>query len=184
MARPSKPVNVIEYEKRSHRTKAELQKRKQEERKLLTGKKIKERKEVKENGVAHSEFLRLKKLLETIQKNDALYEAVINRYALLYAECLDFENKRETFFQRVETLQDEREKLLDEGGMSLPQYFKLLSELQRKVLDLDKQVQAKRKMMLDIEKENIMTIASALRNVPKKEDMEEDPLLLALKGSG
>ena len=134
--------------------------------------------------MAHSEFLRLKKLLETIQKNDALYEAVINRYALLYAECLDFENKRETFFQSVETLQDEREKLLDEGGMSLPQYFKLLSELQRKVLDLDKQVQAKRKMMLDIEKENIMTIASALRNVPKKEDMEDDPLLLALKGSG
>ena len=117
-------------------------------------------------------------------RSDALYEAVINRYALLYAECLDFENKRETFFQSVAELQDERDSILEEGEMSLPQYFKLLNELQRKVIDLDKQVQAKRKMMLDIEKENIMTIASALRNVPKKEDAEDDPLLLALKGSG
>lgn len=184
MGRPSKPVKVIEYEKRSHRTKAELQKRKQEEQKLLTGKKIKERKEVKENSVAHTEFLRLKKLLEAIQKNDALYEAVINRYALLYAECLDFESKREIFFRSITELQDKRDKLLEEGEMTLLQYFKLLNELQRKIIDLDKQVQAKRKMMLELEKENVMTIASALRNIPKKEDVSEDPLLLALKGSG
>ena len=44
MARPSKPAAVIEYEKKSHRTKAELAKRKEEERKLLTGQVIKARK--------------------------------------------------------------------------------------------------------------------------------------------
>ena len=46
MARPSKPAAVIEYEKKSHRTKAELAKRKEEERKLLTGKEIKELKDL------------------------------------------------------------------------------------------------------------------------------------------
>ena len=36
MARPSKPVIVLENERKSHRTKAELQKRKEEEAKLLS----------------------------------------------------------------------------------------------------------------------------------------------------
>lgn len=184
MARPSKPAKVIEYEKKSHRTKAELQKRKQEEQKLLTGKKMKERKEVKGNKAAHAEFLRIKKLMEAIQKNDALYEAVINRYALICAECLDFEEKRESFFRSVEELREEKDNLLNNKDMTLPQYFKLLNELQHKMIDLDRQVQAKRKMLLDLEKENAMTIAAALRNIPKKDSTEEDPLLLVLKGSG
>ena len=37
-------------------------------------------------------------------------------------------------------------------------------------------------MLMDIEKENIMTIASALRNVPKKEETPTNPLLEVLKG--
>ena len=38
-------------------------------------------------------------------------------------------------------------------------------------------------MLLDIEKENIMTIASALRSIPKKDsDKVEDPLLKVLRG--
>ena len=48
---------------------------------------------------------------------------------------------------------------------------------------IDKQIQSKRKMLLDIEKENVMTIASALRSIPKKEDKETDkPLLKVLRG--
>ena len=51
------------------------------------------------------------------------------------------------------------------------------------MLSIDKQVQAKRKMLLDIEKENVMTIASALRCIPKKEDKDADnPLLKVLRG--
>lgn len=102
MARPSKPAAVIEYEKKSHRTKAELAKRKEEERKLLTGQEIKERKEVKGNKDAHREFLRLRKLLRSIGKDDALYEPVINRYAMLQAECRDFEEKREVFLRNID----------------------------------------------------------------------------------
>ena len=55
--------------------------------------------------------------------------------------------------------------------------------MQKNLSSLDKQVQTKRKMLLDIEKENIMTIASALRSVPKKVEKKDNPLLAALNGS-
>jgi hypothetical protein len=57
--------------------------------------------------------------------------------------------------------------------LTASQYYKLLHGMQANVVGLDKQIMAKRKMMLDIEKENIMTIASALRSVPKKPPAEE-----------
>jgi hypothetical protein len=41
----------------------------------------------------------------------------------------------------------------------------------------DREIMAKRKMMFDIEKENIMTIQSAMRSVPKKpEEKKANPL--------
>lgn len=52
------------------------------------------------------------------------------------------------------------------------------------MLSLDKQVQAKRKMMLDIEKECALTVASAVRNVPKKPEKAQDSLLEVLRGGG
>ena len=58
------------------------------------------------------------------------------------------------------------------------------NEFARRLVDLDRQVQGKRKMLLEVEKENVMTIASALRNIPKKAEEGEDPLIRALKGGG
>lgn len=54
--------------------------------------------------------------------------------------------------------------------------------LAKNLIALDKQIQAKRKMLLDIEKENIMTIASSLRSVPKKTEKKRNPLMEALEG--
>ena len=181
MARPPKPAAVIEYEKKSHRTKAEIEKRKEEEEKLLTGQEMKERKEVKGNKVAHKEFLRLRKLFRAIEKDDALYEPVMNRYAMIQAECRDFEEKRELFYKNMQELREKQERLLEEE-MTLKEYFRLENELARRLINLDQQVQAKRKMLLEIEKENVMTIASALRNIPKKVDEGEDPIVRILKG--
>ena len=100
MPTPTKPANVIRLEKKSHRTKKELASRENAEKALLTGEKLKERKEVKSDPVAHKEFLRIKKLLEKIEKNDDLYSSVINRYCQLYAECKDFEEKREAIYKQ------------------------------------------------------------------------------------
>jgi len=52
--------------------------------------------------------------------------------------------------------------------------------MQKNLISLDRQVQAKRKMLLDMEKENIMTIASSLRSIPKKQENKKNAMLEAL----
>ena len=79
--RPSKPVAVIRAEGKSHRTKAELNAREKGEAAFATGIPIKEKEETKKNVVAHKEFLRVTKLLNKIEKCDALYENIITATA-------------------------------------------------------------------------------------------------------
>jgi predicted nuclease with TOPRIM domain len=177
MPTPPKPFTVLKAEGKSHRTKKELKLREEGEKALATGVALKERPEVKNNPVAHKEFIRINKLLKKIGKNDAIYEAVINRYCLLQAECTEFEERREKFYEQMKELEERVSE------MEPDDYFKLQSEMQKNIINLDKQIQSKRKMLFDLEKENIMTIASALRSIPKKTEKNENPLLKALNGS-
>lgn len=179
MPTPSKPTVIIKAEGRSHRTKAELAQREKAEAALVTGKKLKMRAEVKSNPVAKKEFKRVSELLELIDKNDALVEGGINRYCSLTAEVSEFEEKREVFSKNIVDLQKayEEDKALhsaDERVIPALDYFKTLAQMEGAVISLDKQIMAKRKMLLDIEKENIMTIAAQLRSVPKKIDDEDE----------
>ncbi len=182
MPTPSKPYSVLKAEGKSHRTKAELSQRKKAEAALSTGTALKERPDTKANPVAHKEFRRLDKLLKAIGKNDAIYEAIINRYCMLQAECKDFEEKQESFYRDLQELTEDKERLVDGEEMSLSAYYKEKNRMHQQIIALDRQVQSKRKMLLDIEKENIMTIASALRSIPKKTNEGEDPLLKVLRG--
>jgi len=179
MSRPPKPFVVLKNEKKSHRTKAELRQREEAEKALATGVALKERPEVKANPVAHKEFLRINKLLKSIGKNDGIYEAVINRYCLLQAECKDFEEKREQFYGDLKEL----EKEYQDGKLSASEYFKIKTNMQKQIIALDRQIQSKRKMLFDLEKENIMTIQAALRSIPKKPEKTSNKLLEALNGS-
>lgn len=187
MARPGKPAVVLLDEKKSHRTKAEIQKRQEEEEKLLSHEAMKESKQVRENERAHSVYLRVKKLLKNIEKNDALYEGAINRYCMLCAECEELVEKREYFFNLSEELKNTFDEAVKD--QSSAEKAALLIEFTREIARVaasmnmcDKQIQAKRKMLLEIEKENVMTVAAAVRTVPKKEDKEDDPVLKLLKG--
>jgi hypothetical protein len=192
MPTPTKPFKVLTSEKKSHRTKAELKMREEGEKSLSTDIVLKERKEVRQNKVAHKEFKRVQKILKNIDKNDAIYEAVINRYCLLQAECFDLEERREECYNLISKLREEEKELIaelkdreniDELIDYKLEYAKSLAKMMSSMSTIDKQIQAKRKMLLDIEKENVMTIASALRCVPKKEDREIDnPLLKVLRG--
>lgn len=185
MPTPTKPFVVLNSEKKSHRTKAELRQREQGEKAVVSGRELKERKEVKKNKYAHSEFLRINKLLKEIQKNDALYEPIINRYCLIQAECKDLEDRREEFYGLIqelkETFRESTEEMeADKKTVLLLDFAREMARLTASMVNLDKQVQTKRKMLLDIEKENIMTIASALRSIPKKPEEKKNPLLEAL----
>ncbi|KZL93546.1 hypothetical protein [Clostridium magnum] len=188
MPTPPKPFSVLKTEKKSHRTKKELALREKGEAALATGVAIKERPEVKNNPVAHKEFLRINKLLKNIEKNDSIYEPVINRYCIIQAECADFEKKREELYNLIETLKETFYSVIDElegkeKSKELKSFSNNMACLAGSMIELDKQVQSKRRMLLDIEKENVMTIASALRSIPKKEEKSTNKLLEALNGS-
>jgi hypothetical protein len=188
MPTPAKPYAVLVSEKKSHRTKKELKARKEAEEALITGTKLKERPEVRNNPIAHKEFQRVDKILKTINKNDAIYEPVINRYCLIQAEVLDFEQKRERTYDTICSMRDCFEEAIEgmppeEKVILIMDISDKLEKLTKTVIAYDKQIQVKRKMLFDIEKENIMTIAAALRNIPKSQEKTENPLLKALNGN-
>lgn len=174
MPTPPKPFEVLSMEGKSHRTKAELDQRKQAEAALATGTAMKERSEVKNNPIAHKEFVRINKLLKAIKKNDAIYEGIINRYCIILAECKVFEDKIEQLDMDIKELVEQ----FEDKEIEYMAYIEYKDRLISKQLLIDKQVQTKRKMLFDIEKENIMTIASALRSIPKKleEKTDKDPM--------
>lgn len=176
MPTPPKPAEVLKLEKASHRTKKELEQRSSAEKSLLSGVPMQEEKAVKNTPAAHKEYIRIKGILSKIGKNDALYQAVINRYCLLKAECAQMELKRESFYESVKKLES---RFYDNDGCELTEmeFYQMQVKLQSSVIACDKQIQAKRRMMFDIEKECIMTISSALRSIPKKpeDEAEDDP---------
>ncbi len=178
--RPSKSVHLLKSEKKSHRTKAELEAREENENALLTGSSLKESDGVKGNAVAHKEFLRIKRLLKAIQKDDDLYGNVINNHCLLVAECIEIEDIKNRL---IKSLDDFEDRCADED-MKYSEEMKIRVSIQKQILDCDRALMNKRKMLLDISKENIMTIASALRSIPKKveDEQDTDPMSMLLGG--
>lgn len=187
MPTPPKPAKIIQMEKKSHRTKKELKQRIKGEKELTSGTVLKERPEVVKNKIAHTEFVRLDKLLTGIEKNDAIYEVIINRYCLMIAECVGLEEKRERCYQAITKLDERFDEEIDnapeeERAKLIRSYSKSYNESLKSLLGCDSMIQSKRKMLLDIEKENIMTIAAALRSIPKKEEKKTNALRDALNG--
>ena len=125
---------------KGHRTKAEKDIRAKAEESLVTKKSFKEWPEVKSDPDAHRELQRLKKLFKAINKDEGLHETTINRYCQLHSECRQLKHDI---------------GLCDDFGERMK---------------MDDKLMAKRKAMLDIEKENLMTVQSVLRSIPKKPD--------------
>lgn len=156
MARPSKAVDVLESEGRSHRTKEELAQRREAEQAALTGQHMREAPEVARDPVAHGEWLRVRDLLRKAGKDDALYEAVMGEYCMAKADIARY--------------LELREQVLAQADLSAAERLRLS-------LDCDKMIEKYRKKRFDIEKENGMTIASSARSIPKKAAQQTDPLL-------
>jgi archaellum component FlaC len=168
-------------------TKRELAQREQAEKELSTNSTLSERPEVKKNPIAHAEFIRIIALLDGIEKNDSLYEAIINRYCEIQAECYELKERRvryESLVDKVELLLEkleDNENIEDLADLILKTTTEL-DKITKSIDNIDKMIQSKRKMLFDIEKENIFTIASALRSIPKKPEKKRDLLLEALSG--
>lgn len=180
-----KPVSIIKLEKKSHRTKKELKLREEAEKSLLTGYDIKEESSTKKNSLAHKEFLRVKKLLKAIEKNDELYGAVINRYCQLQAEIIELKEVEKTSRGLLEWVKEnikgiypleEKEKINAIRNIS-----KTIHDTVKVLSFIDSSITAKRRMLLEIEKENVMTVASSLRSIPKTEEKANNSLMEILK---
>ena len=168
MARPSKPVLMTE----GHRTKDELAARRDAEAAMLTHVPMKMQFLKKEHKTAAKEFERIKALLASIGKDDALYEQIIDTHCLLVEECEQIQDVRNQFIGSKSELRQDylngRTGDPEGDGISVAEYYRLLVKLSDNIINCDKQLMAKRKMLLDIDKENVMTVQSALRSIPKK----------------
>lgn len=69
---------------------------------------------------------------------------------------------------------DRLEERSDE--MEFTDFLEMQDKLAKQLISYDKQIQTKRKMLFDIEKENVMTIASALRSIPKTPEKKNNAL--------
>jgi len=160
MGRPSKPLALVE----GHRTNDELKTRRDAEKALITGTQIKMKFTAKENPSAAKEFKRITNLLSKIGKNDDLYGEIINIYCILVSECKTIIETKERFEKTLDDFEDKA----DDEGIEFSEKIRMRIKLQDQILSCDKQLMAKRKMILDISKENVMTVQSALRSIPKK----------------
>ena len=174
MPTPPKPVRVLRSEGKSHRTKAELEAREAAEESTRSGRKMSEQKAVRENPVAHRVYLKVRRMLEDIERDDKLHEAIVNRYCLITAECEDAQKDRALIERRCQHL----EEALEAGEITAEEYIRAHQKAVDQKNAVDRALQVKRKMLLDIEKECLMTIAAALRAIPKepKDELADDPM--------
>ena len=189
MARPSKPVSVIQNENKSHRTKKELASRKQAESGMLSGAEISKFPETKADRKASKEFDRVTEILSAIGKNDRMYETIINRYCIMLSECRNIEKLKKEMEKNIKNLSKSfKENMLqatltpEERAVLTSDFSKQICKLANTMLKYDKEIDKKRTMLLAIEKETGMTMAAALRTIPKQEEKETNALLQVLGG--
>ena len=142
-----------------HLTKAEIETRTKGEAALKTDRHLMVSEAVKNDPLAYKYFKRIVASYNDIGMNESFFENCINRYCLLLAE-----NDRIT--QQIRILTDTEEADADTLKM---------------VISLESKVGKIRDQLLSIEKDNLLTVNSKLRAVPKKPEVVEVSPLEAFK---
>lgn len=179
MPRGSKAVSAA----RGHRTKAEIAARQQAEQDMLSGKKGFERPNVRADPIAHAEFKRVSALMKAVGKDDALYSAILNRYCELFSEVQRYQQEVTSRRALMDKLQEKFDRS-DPEPEDIIAFAKAYDSMAGKVDKMDGIIMQKRKMMFDLEKENGMTVAAALRAIPKDNAKKEENPLAAILGGG
>lgn len=171
-----KSLSVMESEgKKPHRSNKEIEERRRNERAAFTGITIKEHPEVKTNEVAHKEYLKIIKILNAVNKNDASFENIVNRYCEIYAEIDDLRNRKDGIKKSLELIES---KINTEFDSKL---FSNQTNLTKTLMSIDGKIDNKRKILFDYEKQLGFTIDSASKMICTKTEEEEDPLLSILQ---
>lgn len=168
--RPSKPVQLLKIEGKSHRTKEELEHREKMEKSLYTGTTFKESTAVKEDPIAHKEFLRLKKLYKSIQYVDGLDEQVINRYCMMVSQ----EKAMQKFIEKMNEDIDRCEDFSDRLNL-----YKTISGATAKLVQV-------RNMLIKLEDRLFLNPTARIKSIPKTptEEKKNSPMADFLKRRG
>ena len=179
MARPAKSASIIKLENnKDRRTKREIATREKAEKALLTGKSMIETAEVRNDREAHLEFLRLKPLLKAIDKFDEIYGAPTRRYCLNRSKLKEIEADIENTKSEIEDIRGNK----GDFAKNMPEYYRLITKLEDIVVKKEGTAKSIRAEMNDFEKQNCMTIKSALSAIPKKPDTKANSLKEARGG--
>lgn len=174
MARPTKSVEVIKLEKKSHRTKQELAFREAAEKSTLTGNQIIETADVKSDKEAHREFLRCRRLLRLIEKDDEIYGAAVRRYCLNKSRLKKTDDEIEEL--KVELAELKKSRSAFEEKEKIDEYYRLITKMEDTITKKEQLSKSYRMEMNDFEKENCMTIRSALKTIPKQPETKTNSL--------
>ena len=158
MARPGKPTELILLEGKSHRTKDELEQRKKAEEELATGEEFKESAQVKNNKIAHKEFLRLKKLYKEISYVEGLDEQIINRYCLEISNLFELQEMIENISKKI----DECEEIAEQISM----YNTMVEAM--------KAQHKSKELLLKYEDRLFLNPTSRIKSIPKKPEKEKE----------
>jgi len=161
----SKPLMLV----KGHRTKAEKKIRAEAEASILTGHVLVERPEVMASKSAHAEFMRINELLTEINKNDDLYGDAINTHCELIGECDEYKQLKKQLEKDLAQVIAEYK----DAKIEYIEYSEIKGKIIQNIFTCDKKIMEKRKMKNDIAKENILTIQSSMRAIPKKPKKEE-----------
>ena len=178
--RPPKSAKVLQMEGKSHRTKRELAQRRNAEEAQLTGRRIREEARVKADTVAHGEFLRVTRILKAIEKDDDIYGAEINLYCELKSEIETERERKEQLNRHLKSIFAAASRC-DDLDARLEYEEKALAVM-KQIDQCDKKIDQRRRMRMDIEKNNLMNIVSSLRSIPKTVEKKKNPLAEALSG--
>ena len=155
----AKPVNLLRMEGKGHRTKAEMDYRERGEKAMKTGREFKVSPLVKKDKIAHSEFLRLKRLFSKMETElvDALDQQIINRY------CLEVSN--------TYTLQEMLLQLSSdlENAESMEDRMELYSQIRSTNTAMTKN----KELLLKYEDRLFLNPASRIKAIPKTPPKEE-----------
>jgi phage terminase small subunit len=155
--RPSKPVELIVLEGRTHLTKKQIEDRRKKEESLKSDSPYQPNKKVKSNPVALEMFYKLQKLYKKIDYVDGLDENIINRYCLLTAEV----DGMEMLLQRMES---DIDKCKTSGEMVT---------MYKSISGMEGNLNRSRDMLLKMEDRMFLNPTARVKNVPKKQ--EEPP---------
>jgi phage terminase small subunit len=168
--RPSKPVQLLKLEGKSHRTKAELEHRDKAEKSLYTGTTFKESPVVKADPIAHREFMRLKKLYKTIQYVDGLDEQIINRYCMLISQEQALAKMTERMRQDIYEVENVEDRL----------------RIYESIAGVTDKVMKTRDMLLKLEDRMFLNPTARIKSIPKQpvEEKKESAMAQFMKRRG